>query len=299
MLRCPFGRSLYEDFIDSDSYQSMLHLPLCDAEPTIMYYVHDGRNAWHTTWVQRYFPANFAGTWVDARNSVEPRRVQGSKWWIYQMPCLGLRFPGWDVLVSELNCQEILKGCVDVEWNGPFLPQVVEALRECEFWHKAVVMVQPSRRLKPIGIPLRGHASVSRGGEEPLEWTHVPGGDYSRRFVESVSERLRERMKHTPYHGAVLKDTHSGLVEVIDLLQCSALGQMGVERGASLRWAAALANQGRLIDGLTTQATVGASADVIATLEGREIEIDLRIPSLWDATQLCRGSWPSSPCAVG
>jgi hypothetical protein len=55
------------------------------------YRILDGRNAWHSTWVDRYYPGMFSLSLNTAKWRVECNRTQGSKWTIQMLPsCLVL-----------------------------------------------------------------------------------------------------------------------------------------------------------------------------------------------------------------
>ena len=55
-----------------------------------VYYAHDGRNAWHSTWVQRYSDGCMHTTLQSAKDYCEGRRKPGSVFYIREVPALWL-----------------------------------------------------------------------------------------------------------------------------------------------------------------------------------------------------------------
>lgn len=68
-----------------------------------LYYVGDGRNAWHGTWVKRYYSSSFHPEWEKARAFAETQRVQGSVFSITEFPVVCYTAESGALLVGELN----------------------------------------------------------------------------------------------------------------------------------------------------------------------------------------------------
>lgn len=73
-----------------------------------LYYVRDGRNAWHSTWVSRWYLHSFHFTFEGAKVFAEKKRVQGSVFQIHEVPTLVLEVSKGYALVTELFTQSPL-----------------------------------------------------------------------------------------------------------------------------------------------------------------------------------------------
>lgn len=79
----------------------------CVAEVKI-YYVTTGRNAWWNTWITRYSPGCMHSTIESAKAFCERRRVQGTVFYIDELPSLMFRAKDKAIAVSEINTEEFL-----------------------------------------------------------------------------------------------------------------------------------------------------------------------------------------------
>lgn len=75
-----------------------------------LYYVHDGRNAWYATWVQRYLDGCMHTTLDSAKDYAESLRVQGSVFYIYEKPALVIEADEIVLAVTQINCTDVLAG---------------------------------------------------------------------------------------------------------------------------------------------------------------------------------------------
>jgi hypothetical protein len=165
-----------------------------------LYYVHDGRNAWYTTWVQRYLDGCIHTTFDSAKDYAESLRVQGSVFYIYERP--GLVIEGAEVVlvVTQINCIDVLAGYSltavrdDV---GPGRKKIANAANnylrrgsslegaflsfeaDSRFWRStpaddSVIRVFGRTTLKafePVPGRCRGYRSFSSGASYRLGWT--------------------------------------------------------------------------------------------------------------------------------
>ncbi len=94
--------------------QASTHLldnsPLKGISRGLMYYVHTGRNAWHSTWVTQYANGCMHTTFESAKEYAEKRRTRGTVFYIKQLPCLIFRSRNTCVLVTEINNRNPLSG---------------------------------------------------------------------------------------------------------------------------------------------------------------------------------------------
>lgn len=84
--------------------------PLKAISRGIIYYVHTGRNAWHSTWVTQYANGCMHTTLQSAKEYAEKRRARGTVFYIKQLPCLIFRSQITCVLVTEINNKNPLSG---------------------------------------------------------------------------------------------------------------------------------------------------------------------------------------------
>lgn len=77
-------------------------------QPVLLYYVFTGRNAWHSTWVQRYTPGCMHTSLQSARQYAEARRVQGTVFNIKELPALLFRSPHGCLVVTQINSHDPL-----------------------------------------------------------------------------------------------------------------------------------------------------------------------------------------------
>lgn len=73
-----------------------------------LYYVSTGRNAWWSTWITRYSPGCMHSTIASAKSFCEGRRVQGTVFYIDELPSLAFIAPERSLLVSEINTDKFL-----------------------------------------------------------------------------------------------------------------------------------------------------------------------------------------------
>lgn len=84
--------------------------PLKGITRGLLYYVHTGRNAWHSTWITRYASGCMHTTLESAKEYAEKRRTRGTVFYIKQLPCLIFRSRNTCVLVTEINNHNPLSG---------------------------------------------------------------------------------------------------------------------------------------------------------------------------------------------
>lgn len=76
----------------------------------ILYFVFSGRNAWHSTWVQKYTDGCMHTNLQSAKNYVETKRVQGTVFNIIQLPCLIIESNDLKLYFTEINTSDPLSG---------------------------------------------------------------------------------------------------------------------------------------------------------------------------------------------
>jgi hypothetical protein len=68
-----------------------------------VFYAHDGRNAWHSTWVQRYFEGCIHTSLESAKEYCEQRRKSGSVFYLVQLPSLCFAIDSGIYVLVQIN----------------------------------------------------------------------------------------------------------------------------------------------------------------------------------------------------
>lgn len=140
------------------------------AHPGVIYYVGDGRNAWHGTWVRRYYSSSFHTKFEDARLFAESQRVQGSVFRITELPvvCYGVE-DGW-MLVSELNEERPL-----THFRPPLTIQRARVrAKRCSWWFQHNTLTQQLKDTLPLDSPRAGWTAAEtsrRFHEKDICWS--------------------------------------------------------------------------------------------------------------------------------
>jgi hypothetical protein len=93
----------------------------------ILYYLYQGRNAWHSTWVTQYSYGCMHTTLESAKESAERLRTQGSVFYIRQLPALAFRSAQGALIVTQINTTQPLRDYSAVALRP--LPHGVERLK--------------------------------------------------------------------------------------------------------------------------------------------------------------------------
>ncbi|MDH2289950.1 hypothetical protein QD172_01625 [Cobetia sp. 10Alg 146] len=96
----PLGR------IYSSNFKS--HHNLFDSFVGKIYFVTTGRNAWNSTWSQKYREDCMHPDFESAAEYAESLRKRGTVIYIDEIPCLGFSYEDSDLVVTEINTQEPL-----------------------------------------------------------------------------------------------------------------------------------------------------------------------------------------------
>ena len=68
-----------------------------------VFYLGYNRNAWHSTWISRYYPNSVSGSMEDLKATAETRRVPGSVFKIQALPLLLMRFRRKAICLCPIN----------------------------------------------------------------------------------------------------------------------------------------------------------------------------------------------------
>ncbi len=139
------------------------------SQPTWIYQVIYGRNAWHSTWVEIYDEENFQLELVAAKESVEARRVQGSKWTIAELPALAFIGENRTLVVAEINTDRPLSDCGYSSACAPDLASIARAFAPAR--ENSILRFLTVKNKFPKLVPeLRVFRSISPGGTSSLIW---------------------------------------------------------------------------------------------------------------------------------
>lgn len=84
--------------------------PIKRIDSGLVYFVHNGRNAWHSTWVQKYVPGCMHSTLDDAKRFCEGMRVNGSVFYIIETPAIAACFNYGKLIATQINTTTPLNG---------------------------------------------------------------------------------------------------------------------------------------------------------------------------------------------
>lgn len=165
-----------------------------------LYFVHDGRNAWWSTWVQRYEVNCMHISLERAKQYAERQRVQGSVFYVNEIPALLVQGGSLVLAVTQINCSNALSGySADavtevlppgfeklenarnnyLEQGSPMIGTYLSFAPESRFWCERpvsqhivrVVCRSTLEAFQPLVLPLKSHKSHSSGPRYLLGWT--------------------------------------------------------------------------------------------------------------------------------
>jgi hypothetical protein len=158
-------------------------------------YLFYGRNAWHSTWIQRYYTSKSIGfTTSEVIAVAETNRVQGSVFNIEEIPCLVLRCASQTIYLVEINSGGWLTRGLDV-FDGPAFTQRILAHYERVPPNHVIALVVPEA-IAPVPAKLTRRfqrmTSYPRGNGQPLGWRTFPHtADVQTSVWENTCERVR------------------------------------------------------------------------------------------------------------
>lgn len=106
LFKSPFVFSPPAQLADVDSIRdTRLRRVIRSIRAVKLFYVTSGRNAWWTTWITRYFPGCMHATLDSARKYAEQNRVQGTVFYIGELPSIAFDTGEGVLVVSEINTE--------------------------------------------------------------------------------------------------------------------------------------------------------------------------------------------------
>lgn len=189
------------------------------ARPIKIFYLYQGRNAWHSTWVQHYYPGCMTDAISTARSNAESRRAPGNVFYILDTPALAVESELGALVITQVNTGDPLGGyeplpTASLVENGEFkrrrlprklkvgapLAEVRETFqRGSPYWSAApamesdvlVLWLPTPRRAKPLdsgGLFVRRKSSSGGDSTVPLEWVEQPLATINTSHVTGLAE---------------------------------------------------------------------------------------------------------------
>jgi hypothetical protein len=157
-----------------------------------LFYLIYGRNAWHETWVTKYFDGCMSPSLDATKKTAEQKRVQGSVFYISEIPALQFISARLSILVTEINSVQPLQYCqefhddmvispksvydhfspakansiIRLGWKKSQLKQTTEGLRRISYNLYDMQTLSPSDSFKK-------YKSFSQGKEHCLGWNEI------------------------------------------------------------------------------------------------------------------------------
>lgn len=190
-------------------------------ELAVLYFVHNGRNAWHSTWVQKYRQNCFYVSLEEAKNYCENMRTNGLVFYIIETPALMITSNKNNVyFLTQINTSEPLAGyssnaiiskelykgniIENAQDNYIKLGNSLKAIflsfdKESRFWwkkfdesQKVIILISTeiidSGMLPLAGNPLKSYKSISYGKKYYLGWIDYPIKRKSDSIIKLVDE---------------------------------------------------------------------------------------------------------------
>lgn len=140
-----------------------------------LFYLGYGRNAWHSTWINRYYPGCVSNSWDHLRFLAEQKRVQGSVFKIETVRSLVLSGSSVTVALVEINERSAIKSkqlCQRIKSNGLDVLDVDHPLNLSENW--IIPLAVSSSMMNEKAVDPRYSRSRSVGSTQCLRWTDDP-----------------------------------------------------------------------------------------------------------------------------
>ncbi len=128
-----------------------------DVNAVKLFYVSAGRNAWWSTWITRYAEGCMHTTLGSARGYCESRRLQGTVFYVTELPSLAFIAEGRALVVSEINTVSLLS-----KFNQRRLAKITEILPVSTMTLDQMNYLFRSRsELWPLSYPLKDSAILT------------------------------------------------------------------------------------------------------------------------------------------
>lgn len=217
----------YEEWSAEHSDEEDQHDVAACAEIRKVYYVEDGRNAWHSTWVRRYYANRCFDELDEAKVSVESMRVEGSTWTICESPALVYRGGLTTLAIVDVSGTAL-------ENAGPYTPTVHPIIAEIASVFASVEGVMRLIIDWPDSLDqarrFRTHRSIPGGGENgQLGWVSRESS-FDLTVLREMQRIHRESLKRNTFLGVVCRAPFRRSLEFDFVIPESPLADQGVRR---------------------------------------------------------------------
>ncbi len=183
--------------------RNLANLKIQEMHPIKIYYCLYGRNSWHSTWTQKYYKDCMHSDLESAKSFAELKRVQGSVFYIKELPALLFISGDTSIIVTQINelcplrqySAYALKENLDKEtkkiesfkdnyltFNSPMNGVVLSFKFNSRFWKtsppesNSIMVLYTTNKFEPIQLKttkLKAWKSFSVGSDYKLLWTPV------------------------------------------------------------------------------------------------------------------------------
>lgn len=173
--------------------KSLADAPIYGARLTRLPFLSYGRNAWHSTWITRYYSAGSVCLAIGALQAkAEKLRTQGSVFRIEEMPALALQTEGATIFLVEVNRGLHLKRLEDQVEGALFSGRLLRAIAALP--SNSIVCLQAEQRIIPPPLresqPFNILRSQPQGSGRNLGWSKAPID------IQNDIERFRTLERH-------------------------------------------------------------------------------------------------------
>lgn len=173
--------------------KTLADVPISGARLTRLAFLAYGRNAWHSTWITRYYNAGSVALTVGALQAkAEKLRTQGSVFRIEEMPALALQTEAATLFLVEVNRGQHLKRLEDNLNGALFSHRVIRMVGNLP--SNSIVCLQADERIIPPPLretqPFHLFRSQPQGSGRNLGWSKSP------RDIHGDVERFRSLEDH-------------------------------------------------------------------------------------------------------
>ena len=186
-----------------------------------------GRTAWHDSWSSRYHTYSFKLETEECKDYVEIRRVQGSTWWIHEVPALAFVGQSTSLVVAQLRENTPLRDVTIPSDHTAFLVDLAYTfLKESNLTVLAIESTEITKCERGYQ-PLK---SRSVGGYYRLLWLPRDREPFRLSNLRKWQRSLNIFQEKTPYWGIIYTPTDEGII-VNELKDKSPLKAIGVQIG--------------------------------------------------------------------
>lgn len=183
------------DYSDYLSQKIILHKVFSCTAGRIFYF-YAGRNAWNWTWVQKYPGSTaFNFTLDEAKVKIEQQRVQGSTWWIEELPAFLLSGKEYSLLITEINTDKPLSNYTNAEIKGLSIRDIANSFTPIKPDSVVRLICSSELKMDTSNKALKRYKSISEGGGYRLYWSQRDDSQYIPKSIQLIAKRFEEKFR--------------------------------------------------------------------------------------------------------